>query len=53
MNEDHKTIQKLRSKIHRARAAFCHDENDHKAAFRMLEILNEDDESEQPTKEQE
>jgi hypothetical protein len=42
-NEQHKEIQKLRNKIHRARAAFCHDESDGKAAARMLEILNEED----------
>ena len=41
-NEQHKEIQKLRNKIHRARAAFCHDESDGKAAARMLEILDEE-----------
>ena len=53
MNEDHKTIQKLRSKIHRARAAFWSVSNDIEASRTMYEILKEDDESEQPTKEQE
>jgi hypothetical protein len=42
-NEQHKEIQKLRNKIHRARAAFCYDESDGKAAARMLEILDEED----------
>lgn len=42
-NEQHKEIQKLRNKIHRARAAFCHDESDFNALKRILKILNEED----------
>lgn len=43
MSDDQtKEIQRLKEIIRRARAAFCHDESDHKAAVRMLEILDED-----------
>lgn len=40
MNEDHKTIQKLRSKIHRARAAYAEPGSNWLAAKRMHEILD-------------
>lgn len=55
MNEDHKTIQKLRSKIHRARTTFVGPGSDYEVALKMFQILSEPDETEteQPTKEQE
>jgi len=41
MSDDQtKEIQRLKETIRRARSAFCHDESDHKAAVRMLEILD-------------